>query len=126
VDIKFNLLDLLSLEVYAQFEQTLLQMTAPGKRVDLFPAASTAARKAAEVIAGLRNEARLLLDWQHASISRQIEMQREYLFALLMTTLNVLRLRHYKETPRLQPYRERALLSAALICRELERLNQGR
>jgi hypothetical protein len=108
VDIKFNLLDLLSLEVYAQFEQTLLQMTAPGKRANLAKNVPIAARKAAEVIAGSREEAWSLLDWQHASISRQIEKQREYLFALLMTTLNVLRLRHYKETPRLQPYRARS------------------
>jgi hypothetical protein len=47
-------------------------------------------------------------------------IQREYLTGLLLGTLNILRLRHYKEDPDLQPRRKLALLSAAMICEHLQ------
>ena len=72
----------------------------------------------ADVIAALRAEAWRLLESIHGPHMRGI--QREYLISLLMATLNVIRLRHFREDPVLQPRRELALLSAALICRQLQ------
>ncbi len=124
VDIKFTLLPVLSLEEYCRFERALLQTINPSKGNYLRVSGSPPIRKTAEVLAGLRNEAWLLLGGQRAGPARQAQLQYEYLFSLLMTTLNVLRLRHYKENLDLQPYRERALLSAALICEKLEQLRK--
>jgi len=58
-----------------------------------------------------------LIDGVHPGASH---IQREYLTGLLLGTLNFLRLRHYKEMPELQPRRELALLSAAMICQHLQ------
>ena len=125
VDIKFNLLPVLASPEYYEFESALLRLM-PEELNPPLSAGSAAEEKAMQVIGALRAEAWRLLDWNGARAARRVQIKYEYLFALLMTTLNVLRLRHYKETPRLQPYRELALLSAALICRELEKLNPTR
>ncbi|MBI4786507.1 MAG: response regulator [Chloroflexi bacterium] len=122
VDIKFNLLDPQPAENFAEMEQLLAGMKNPADGVTLFKSQSPAMHKAVQVIVGLRQIAWRLLGGTVTTPSHN-EFLYEYLYALLMTTLNVLRLRHYKEIPRLQPYRELALLSAALICRELERLS---
>ncbi len=124
VDIKFNLLEALPIDEFYKFERALLQAVGPQK-IKSTTKGRASAHKAAQVIAGLRNEAWLLLDGPRVSAARQAELQYEYLFSLLMTTLNVLRLRHYKQEPALQPYRELALLSAAMICERLEQLRSS-
>lgn len=124
VDIKFNLMPALDPETFIAFEMSLLRWDKPKKRVSQRNHAELA--KAFAVINALRGEAHLLLDSSRANATRQIDIEYEYLLALLMTTLNVLRLRHYKETLLLQPYRELALLSACLICLRLNELNKLR
>lgn len=125
VDIKFNLMPALDLQAFAEFETRLLRWNKPRKKIAP-PFQRAELDKAFAVIHALRGEAQSLLDIARANQPRQLEIQYEYLLALLMTTLNVLRLRHYKETPRLQPYRELALLSAGLICQRLTELAQQR
>lgn len=124
VDIKFNLMPARDAKTFAEFETRLLNWDKLRRRASSFNDAEL--DKAFAVIHTLRDEAQSLLDIGRANRPRQLEIQYEYLLALLMTTLNVLRLRHYKETPRLQPYRELALLSASLICERLVRLNEQR
>jgi hypothetical protein len=122
VDIKFNLLDPQPAENFVEMEQLLATLSDPVADMPVPKSQSPAIDKAFQVIVGLRAIAWCLLGGTVASAAHR-DLLCEYLFALLMTTLNVLRLRHYKETSRLQPYRGLALLSAALICRELEKLN---
>ncbi|HLF25665.1 MAG TPA: response regulator [Anaerolineae bacterium] len=116
-DIKFRLAAALSAEEFYQLETTLVQLEQPGE-LHFDSTASPEALKAATVIAGLRAEAWELFGRPTNHTARQI--QREYLISLLMATLNILRLQHFKEQPELQPQRERALLSAALICWQLQ------
>jgi hypothetical protein len=114
-DLKFRLMPALSPEAFCELETALLGPQPPADAVSLGPAASPGAQKAAQVIAGLRAEAWALLGGQ---TPRQI--RREYLMSLLMATLNILRLRQFKSNAALEPRRELALLSAALICQHLE------
>ena len=116
-DIKFRLMGDLTPEEFARLEETLIELQHPAQALTLPIGLPETAQKAAHVIAGLRAEAWRLLDAIQPS-ARLI--QREYLTGLLLGTLNILRLRHYKETPALQPRRELALLSAAMICQQLQ------
>ena len=125
VDIKFNLLDPQTAESFAEMEQLLAAMSDPADGISISNNQSPATHKAAQVIVGLRTIAWRLLGGDVTTSSRG-ELQYEYLFSLLMATLNLLRLRAYKESPRLQPYREYALLSAGLICQRLEELSKLR
>jgi hypothetical protein len=116
-DIKFRLLDYLPPLEFCQFEQLLIQLEHPQPQVELPPELPDSVHKAAQVISGLRAEAWNLL----GTTQRDPRLiQREYLTSLLMSTLNILRLRHFKHDPALQPRRELALLSAALICQHLQ------
>lgn len=116
-DIKFRLLGVLAIDVFYKFEQALVHLDDPERGLSLDSSWPDAAKKAAIVIAGLRAEAWGLLEQPGSRNLRQI--QHEYLVSLLMATLNILRLRHFKSDPGLMPQRERALLSAALICQAL-------
>lgn len=72
-------------------------------------------QKAAKVISAIRT-----LAYEFSSGRRRINYHntyKEYLISLLMTTLNVVRLRHINEDRKLQ-----AMLSAGLICAELDSL----
>jgi CheY-like chemotaxis protein len=116
-DIKFRLMDTLSPEDFYRFEQALIHFEHPDQGAIVLAFMSDDAQKAASVISGLRAEAWHLL----TAIQPNTRMlQREYLTGLLMGTLNILRLRHFKTDPKLQPRRELALLSAALICQYLQ------
>jgi hypothetical protein len=116
-DIKFRLMGDLTPEDFARLEETLINLQHPDQALALPDGLPETAQKAAHVISGLRTEAWRLLD----AIQPNVRLiQREYLTGLLLGTLNILRLRHYKETTELQPRRELALLSAALICRQLQ------
>ncbi len=116
-DIKFRLLDDVPPEEFASLEVTLIELQHPIQALALPGSLPETAQKAAQVIAGLRAEAWRLLD----AIQPNVRLiQREYLTGLLLGTLNILRLRHFKEDPALQPRRELALLSAAMICQHLQ------
>ncbi len=116
-DIKFRLLGHLPPPEFCQFEQILIRAEHPQQPVELPPELPDSVHKAAQVIGGLRAEAWSLL----GTTQRDPRLiQREYLTSLLMSTLNILRLRHFKHDPALQPRRELALLAAALICEHLQ------
>jgi GAF domain-containing protein len=116
-DIKFRLMGDLTPEEFARLEETLIELQHPAQALTLPGGLPETAQKAAHVIAGLRAEAWHLLD----AIQPNVRLiQREYLTGLLLGTLNILRLRHFKENPGLQPRRELALLSAAMICQHLQ------
>jgi CheY-like chemotaxis protein len=117
-DVKFRLAASLSLEEFCQMELALVALDQPHPDYRFNPGASDEAQKAATVIAGLRAEAWDVLE--RAGDPELRHIQREYLVSLLMATLNVLRLRRFKDSEALRPQRERALLSAALICRQLQ------
>jgi len=117
IDIKFRLIETLSPEDFCRFEQALIHLERPEYGLTLSNNYPAAMQKAEQVIAGLRSEAWRLL---YAIQPNLRLIQREYLIGLLMGTLNIMRLRHYKEDPVLQPRREWALLSAALICQHLQ------
>ncbi len=116
-DIKFRLLDQLPLPEFCQFEQALIRAEHPQQPVELPSEFPDSVHKAVHVIGGLRAQAWNLLG---ATQRNPRLIQREYLTSLLMGTLNILRLRHFKQDPALQPRRELALLSAALICEHLQ------
>ncbi len=121
-DIKFRLMEQLTSATFFEFEARLTQL-APDQPLTLPPHLPTAAQKAGQVIAGLRALAWPKLDWGQGKSSQVA--QSEYLTSLLITTLNILRLRHYKENPELRARRELALISAGLICQQLEILEAG-
>jgi GAF domain-containing protein/thiamine kinase-like enzyme len=73
-------------------------------------------KKLASVLLGLR----ALAHKQLQGAAR--DMQREFLTSLSIVTLNVIRLRHFRADPDLQPQRERALFSAALMVEAIKRL----
>jgi hypothetical protein len=103
---------------FLELERALIDLE-PGRSFQPTLMMPNQARKAGEVIAGLRAQAWSLLDWQ--STGKRAEAQREYLASLLMATLNVIRLRHLR-TPAMTNRRELALLSTLLICDKLEQL----
>ncbi len=116
-DIKFRLMGDLTPEEFARLEETLIKLQRPDQSLTLPIGLPETAQKAAHVISGLRAEAWRLLDAVQPNVRL---IQREYLTGLLLGTLNILRLRHYQEMPHLQPRRELALLSAAMICEQLQ------
>lgn len=118
-DLKFRLMPTLTPSAFLEIEQTLARLEHPQDGIALDADLPVYAQKAAVVIVDLRAEAWRLLD----TTKEAWQIQREYLISLLMATLNVLRLRHFKEEPELQPRRELALLSAAVICDQLQRLH---
>lgn len=119
-DLKFRVIPALEPTEFVKLEQTLLNLT-PGGALELDATLSMEARKAAEVLVGLRELAWELLDCNKGTSA--LNAQREYLQSLLMATLNVLRLKHFKKEPDLQPRRRDAFLSAALICQKLDELS---
>lgn len=121
-DLKFRVMEALDPVEFVELEQTLVNLR-PGCALELAPSLSAKARQAAEVLAGLRQIAWELLDCNRGTSATSA--QCEYLLSLLMATLNVLRLRHFKEQPHLQPRRRAALLSAALIAQKLKQLACG-
>lgn len=111
-DIKYRLLEDLNLRDFIRMEKMLLELeptpddleqTAP----DLY--------RGLTVLRGLRRSARLL-QGNPAPPDDEVE----FLLALLMATLNVVRLKHVKPTKKLH-----AMLSASLICSRIEHLKTG-
>ncbi len=117
-DIKFRLLSALSQKQFFYFEKALLHAVHTRQGVRLGRGFSNEARKAAQVIDALRH-----LAFEELAALNPDSPQtpaREYFISLLMATLNVIRLRHFEQDPRLQPRRALVLLSAAMLCRVLE------
>lgn len=107
-DIKFNLMQNSDLAELYPFEHALLSPKQFKETVPIMEFSSTKIRKAYKVIAALREVVT-------KSLSLEGDM-REYYEALLLNTLNMLRLRHIKASKK-----EHALLSASLICQRLDR-----
>lgn len=106
-DIKFNLLSEADLHVLLSFEQALL---APARFRDDTPTLTFESEhldRTYQIVAHLRHIASTLIPG--------VGDMREYYQALLLHTLNILRLRHISDRKKLH-----ALLSAALICQKLE------
>jgi hypothetical protein len=106
-DIKFNLLQVISLPTLLEFEQALLSaVTFADAPLDLdFNNADLT--KAYSVVIALRQIAA-----NHLGLSGDM---REYYQALLFHTINMVRLRHIKVEKK-----NHALLAAALICQRLD------
>lgn len=114
-DIKYRLLDEPDANSFLMMEKALLAMDDSGQASTLSMKFPRTVLKAYAVINALRATA-----YKFASSGIQSQYQasrKEHLISLLMTTLNVARLRHIKEERKLQ-----AMLSASLICAELDRL----
>lgn len=106
-DIKFTLLESGGLEGLFQLDAALLAPGQFGQEAPRTASTDPQVIKAYRVIAGLRQAA--------AELTRHSDDLREYYEALLVHTLNAMRLRHLG-----LEQKERALLSAALICRRLD------
>jgi ActR/RegA family two-component response regulator len=114
-DIKYRLLPATDDETFAQLEYILLTThsfeAAATTTVNTLP---PTAQKATQVLLALRSTA---YDFLCARSGARKETRQEYLISLLMTTLNVTRLRHIPAARKLQ-----AMLSASFICDELDKL----
>jgi ActR/RegA family two-component response regulator len=109
-DIKYRLLPTPSLKDFHLLEEALLK-TGPAETVSILPSLPADVQKTARVIAALRA---LAYEFAHGPSPSKY---KEFLLSLLMATLNVVRLRHIEEMRKLQ-----AMLSAALICAELDEM----
>lgn len=116
-DIKYRLMPELEVFDFIALEEYLLQWPGSTATVDLADLVPPA-RKAAIVIDGLRQLGR---DYAHQPGGQPEEEYQEYWLSLLMTTLNVVRLRHIAASRKRQ-----ALFSAGLICSRLDDLLGGR
>ncbi len=114
-DIKYRLMKEIRLEAFRQFEEALLLTDDSGRKDTTMLTMSSSTRKGAQVVTMLRSTAYEFVGGGMSS--RYQESRREYLLSLLMTTLNVVRLRHIPETRKFQ-----AMLSASLICVELDKV----
>ena len=109
-DIKYRLLAQPNNKDFLLLEAALLQWQ-PDQGAINFAAAHSDVEKAIRVVANLRKIAYELGKGTGTTI------HKEYLISLLMATLNVVRLRHIPDNRKMQ-----AMLSAALICAELDKL----
>jgi ActR/RegA family two-component response regulator len=109
-DIKYRLLAQPSNKDFLLLEAMLLHWQ-PDQGEIKFASAPRDMAKAIQVVANLRKIAYELGKGTGTTI------HKEYLISLLMATLNVVRLRHIPDERKMQ-----AMLSAALICAELDKL----
>jgi ActR/RegA family two-component response regulator len=115
-DVKYRLMKTPLLEQFLRMEEALLSTDETGEEATVNLNISRDMRKAAAVINMLRSMAYEFVSGGFRA--KYQESRREYLLSLLMTTLNVVRLRHIEEERKFQ-----AMLSAALICSELDKLS---
>lgn len=113
-DIKYRLLPEPDLEDFIRLEEALLETHQNESLPALDSDLSADIRKAVMVIAHLRSIAH---NFSRGLSTRDRDSYKEYLISILMATLNVARLRHIEEDRKLQ-----AMLSASLICNELDKL----
>ncbi|MCP5096222.1 MAG: response regulator [Chloroflexi bacterium] len=114
-DIKYRLMQTPLLERFLRMEEGLLSTDDTGEEITISLNMSRDMRKAASVVNLLRSTAYELVAGGFRA--KYQESRREYLISLLMTTLNVVRLRHIDEERKFQ-----AMLSAAMICAELDKI----
>ncbi len=107
-DLKFNIMKEADLAALLPFECALLTPKRFKEAVPEFRCESENLTKVYNVVATLRRMA-------SKSLGLDVDM-REYYEALLLNTLNMLRLRHISATKK-----EHALLSASLLCERLDR-----
>ena len=113
-DIKYRLMPVVEDETFARLEQILLTTHSTEAEALMTTDLSPSVHKAAQVLVALRSIAYEFLRDRNGT--RQ-ESREEHLLSLLMATLNVARLQHITKERKLQ-----AMLSASLICAELDRL----
>ena len=114
-DIKYRLLDTPTFEKFLRMEEGLLLTDESGQESTINLNVSSGVRKAMTIINILRSLAYGFVSGGFRA--NREDGRREYLISLLMTTLNVVRLRHIPEARKYQ-----AMLSASLICTELDKL----
>jgi ActR/RegA family two-component response regulator len=112
-DIKYRLLPAPGWKAFRLLEETLLKIDPAEPASTLDANLPVDIQKAAHVIAELR----AIASEFSRGLSSHKDSRKEFLISLLMATLNVVRLRHTEEERKLQ-----AMLSAALICAELDAL----
>lgn len=112
-DIKYRLMPKLSQESFYRLEKLLLNGS------DMSAEEETDIAKAVRVVKTLRELAHQFASGDQGMIdeAEQKKLEQEHLTSMLMTTLNVVRLRHIDETRKFQ-----ALLSASLLCTKLDML----
>lgn len=113
-DIKYRLLENWKLETFLELEQRLMLPDYTGKTLKDSQVMQSLAR-AQHVIETIRDCAN---DQTHSN--QKDEKQLEFYFALLMATLNVIRLKHIKPLQKLK-----ALISASLICSCIQDIKVG-
>lgn len=109
-DIKYRLCEKLSLTEFLQLERILLNIDLPARQTGTY---SKDMLRALTIVQHIRQLASELQ-------GKQPDDEIEYLLALLMTTLNVLRLGHIDPLRRVY-----ALISASLICSRIENIKTG-
>ena len=112
-DIKYRLMPAADLPGFIRLEKLLLSGDFSKPEIDVPQSLSGDLKKAAGVIHMLHHTAARIA----MGVSGEGAVQREYLESLLMTTLNVVRLRHVEVARKHQ-----ALYSTHLICQQLQRL----
>ncbi|MEM7334177.1 MAG: hypothetical protein AAF490_18975, partial [Chloroflexota bacterium] len=114
-DIKYRLMPELTAPEFLMLEKALLEIDDTGREQTMMVRLRPELIKAIAIINALRSFA--IKFASSGESSSNSASRREHLISLLMATLNVVRLRHVKEERKLQ-----AMLSASLICAELDRL----
>lgn len=114
-DIKYRLMPELSATEFLMLEKALLDIDDTGREQTMMVRLRPDVIKATAIINALRSFAIKFASGGESSSNAA--SRREHLISLLMTTMNVVRLRHVKEERKLQ-----AMLSASLICAELDRV----
>lgn len=113
-DIKYRLLPMTAWQDFLAFEKRLVQSGQTTIPVDFLETLPVELQKAGQVIIALRD---IAYEFSRGRASTRKDTCKEYLVSLLMTTLNVVRLRHIPVERKLQ-----AMLSAVLICNQLDTL----
>lgn len=113
-DIKYRLLPQPTLQQFLGLERALFHYHNSEADRTVDENFSTDLQKALKVISSLRSMGH---EFARGVTDMFQDTQKEYLLSLLMGTLNVVRLRHIEKERKLQ-----AMLSAALICAELDQL----
>lgn len=114
-DIKYRLMPELTAPEFLMLEKALLDIDDTGQAQTMVVRLSPEMMKATRIINALRSFA--IKFASTGEMNSNLASRKEHLISLLMGTLNVVRLRHVKEERKLQ-----AMLSASLICAELDRL----
>ncbi|MCB9079090.1 MAG: response regulator [Anaerolineaceae bacterium] len=113
-DIKYRLLPMTAWPDFLAFEKRLVQSVQTTIPLDFLETLPVELQKAGQVIMALRD---IAYKFSRGRVPNHRHTLKEYLISLLMTTLNVARLRHIPADRKLQ-----AMLSAVLICNQLDTL----